>query len=127
MATEATRLKVFRAVCYFIERHGGEAYPGVRKIAGRARVDKETVAPTLAELEAMGLLRITRPDKGAWVISLTDPGTDRWAEMKRAGSLYGSVQESVQPPVLYRPPVDMEKWTLRSLRTGRADQSARSV
>jgi DNA-binding MarR family transcriptional regulator len=93
MATEATLLKVFRATCPYVEKHGGEGYPGARKVAGRARVDKENVGPAWTELERMGWLRIVRPEERgkAWMISLTPLGAERWREMKREGKLSAEV------------------------------------
>ncbi len=95
MVEEQTLRKVLGAVGFFVSRHGGTTYPGVRKLAARARVDKGTVAPALLELQTQGLLTVQVPEgEKAWRLSLTDEGRVR---------LYGSEvqpgRQAVQTPV----------------------------
>ncbi len=99
MATEATLLKIFRATCPYIEKHGGTGHPGARKVGGKARVDKENVGPAWTELERLGWLRIVRPEERgkAWIISLTPLGAERWREMKREGKLSANGQSGGHP------------------------------
>jgi hypothetical protein len=55
-------LKVFIYIGLSINFESGTAYPGVRKIAADTRMNKDTVAKAIEELEGKGFLQVWRKD-----------------------------------------------------------------
>jgi DnaD/phage-associated family protein len=55
-------LKVFIYIGLSINFETGTAYPGIRKIAKETKMNKDTVAKAVEELEGKGFLRVSRRD-----------------------------------------------------------------
>jgi hypothetical protein len=87
-------LKVFIYIGLSINFETGTAYPGVRKIAQETKMNKDTVAKAIEELEEKGFLRVQRRDGASniykpecyFAIGETVPSGRTPAELSDAGA-----------------------------------------